>query len=116
MEIGLIPNDTVRLFIRGLDEYDARFGAAFYEGSWDTGFDHAGTLRRINCPALLLHARTEILDDGTFNGAMSDEEADKAISLLVDGTYKKIDASHVVHLDKPDEFIELLKDFFLGIH
>lgn len=31
-----------------------------------------------------------------------------------DPYHKKIDAMHVVHLDKPDEFIEIINDFFFG--
>ena len=104
------------MFIRGLDEYDARFGAAFYDGSWNSDFDHADSLKQIHCPVLLLHAHHEILDDGTLNGAMNDEEANRAISLLSNVSYKKINASHVVHIDKPDEFMEILKEFFLDIH
>ncbi|WP_306205375.1 alpha/beta fold hydrolase [Actinoplanes sp. RD1] len=113
VEIGLLRNDTVRQFIRGMDSYDPRFGAAFYDGSWNEGFDHAETLERIACPALLLHAHVTTLADGTLDGAMSQQEADRAMSLLRNGTYRKIDATHVVHLDKPAEFTTLLENFFL---
>ncbi len=113
MDIWLIPNDTVRFFIRGLDTYDARFGAAFYDGTWNEGFNHYETLKRISCPVLLLHANYRILDDGTLDGAMSDEDAKRAMSVLSNGTYKKIDATHVVHLDKPDGFIEIIEKFFI---
>lgn len=112
VNIGLISNDTVRLLIRGLDEYDARFGAAFYDGSWNENFDHGKALERIQCPVLLLHAHYEILEDGTLNGAMSEEDAQHAMELLNQGTYRNIDATHVVHLDKPEEFIQILTSFF----
>lgn len=114
VEIGLLRNDTVRQFIRGMDSYDPRFGAAFYDGSWNEGFDHAAALSRITCPALLLHAHFSTMADGTLDGAMSQEEADRAMSLLRAGTYRKVEAAHVVHLDKPDEFTGILRDFFLG--
>jgi pimeloyl-ACP methyl ester carboxylesterase len=113
-EIGLLPNVTVRMMVRGLDQYDPRFGAAFYDGTWNKGFDHAGALNAIGCPVLLMHARTTTLPDGTLNGAMSQEEADRAMSLLRNGKYVKVDASHVVNLDKPAEFVAILENFFLS--
>jgi pimeloyl-ACP methyl ester carboxylesterase len=116
VDIGLLPNDTVRLFVRGMDQYDPRFGAAFYDGTWNAGFDHAEHLAKISCPALLLHANFSFLPDGTLNGAMTQEDADKAMSLLPNGTYRRVDATHVVHLDKPDLFVDVLSDFFLQPH
>ena len=115
VEIGLIPNDTIRLFLRGLDQYDAKFGAAFYDGTWNKGFNHTEALSRIRRPVLLLHANFKILNDGTLDGAMSNDDANNAISLLSNGRYLRIDALHVVHLDKPDSFIKILEDFFLQI-
>ena len=116
VDIGLVRNDTVRLFLRGMDQYDPRFGAAFHDGTWHLDFDHADTLAKISCPALLMHANFSFLPDGTLNGAMTQEDADKAVSLLTDGTYRKIDATHVVHLDQPDLYIDVLHDFFLQPH
>ena len=63
-----------------------------------------------------MHADFSFLPDGTLNGAMTQQDADKAVSLLADGTYRKVDATHVVHLDKPDLYIDVLHDFFLQPH
>lgn len=112
VDIGLLGNDTVRMLVRGLDQYDPRFGAAFYEGTWNQGFDHAEALRKITCPTLLLQANSAILPDGTLDGAMSKADADHAMSLLRHGQYLKVDASHVINLDKPDIFISTLEAFF----
>jgi pimeloyl-ACP methyl ester carboxylesterase len=112
VEIGLVKNDTVRMLLRGLDQYDPRFGAAFYDGSWNRGFDHADALARIECPVLLLHAHYSIMEDGTLNGAMDQKDADKAMGLLKHGTYNKIDSDHVVNLEKPDTFIDAAKKLF----
>lgn len=111
-EIGLIRNDTVRLLIRGLDSYDPRFGAAFYDGSWNAGFDHASALARITCPTLLIQANHSTLPDGTLDGAMNEEDARRALSLLAHGTYERVDATHVVHLDKPEMFLRLVTSFY----
>jgi pimeloyl-ACP methyl ester carboxylesterase len=114
VEIGLLHNDTVRLLVRGLDEYDPRFGAAFYDGSWNGGFSHADALAKISCPTLLMQANTSTLPDGTLDGAMSEEEAARAAALLRNGKFVKVDATHVVNLDKPQQFTRILENFFLG--
>ena len=114
VEIGLLSNDTVRMLVRGLDQYDPRFGAAFYDGTWNMGFDHAGALGKIERPVLLMKANSSIMADGTLDGAMSDEEAQRARALLGHGQYVEVDSSHVVNLDKPDIFVRILTDFFSG--
>lgn len=113
VELGLVRNDTVRMLLRGLESYDPRFGAAFYDGSWNGGFDHGEALARIGCPVLLMQANYSILPDGTLDGAMSKADADRAMTLLKHGTYLKVDASHVVNLDAPDTFVAALNGFFL---
>lgn len=113
IEIAFLPA-SVQEVIRGLNYYDPHFGAAFYNGSWNEGFDHSAALQKIQCPALLLHANFEIEDTGILNGAMTQEQADTAVSLMVNGRYMKVDSSHVINLEHPDEFINILEDFFLG--
>jgi pimeloyl-ACP methyl ester carboxylesterase len=113
VEIIFLP-EIVRLMIRGFNYYDPNFGAGFYDGSWNENFDHAQTLEKISCPTLLIHANFEILENGELNGAMNQEEADKVVSLIPNCEYKKLDASHVTHIDKPKEFIEIINYFFLN--
>lgn len=114
VELGLIKNDTVRMMLRGLERYDPRFGAAFYDGSWNKGFDHADALTKIACPVLLMQANSSIMPDGTLNGAMTEGDADRAMALLKNGTYLQVDASHVINLDRPDQFVAALDGFFSG--
>jgi pimeloyl-ACP methyl ester carboxylesterase len=114
-EIGLIRNDTIRLMVRGLDRYDPRFGAAFYDGTWNNTFDHTDALKRITCPTLLLQANYTTLPDGTLMCAMNGEQGLRAASFIRNGRYVKIDAGHVVNVEKPAEFIRLVDGFFLPI-
>jgi pimeloyl-ACP methyl ester carboxylesterase len=111
-EIGLISNDTVRMLLRGLDRYDPRFGAAFHDGGWNRGFSHAAALAKISCPTLLMQANTSTSPDGILDGAMSEDEAARAMALLPHGRFVKVDATHVVNLDKPDDFVRILENFF----
>ncbi|MET0592456.1 MAG: alpha/beta hydrolase [Polyangiaceae bacterium] len=113
VELNTLP-DTLRLLIRGLDVYDPHFGDAFYDGRWNKDFDHAAALQRIEARTLLLHANFSYQDDGTLDGALDAADAERAMSLLGKGSYLRIDAAHTVHLDKPSEFIRIVREFFLG--
>ncbi|HMJ54962.1 MAG TPA: alpha/beta hydrolase [Polyangiaceae bacterium] len=113
VELNNLP-DTLRLLIRGLDVYDPHFGDAFYDGRWNENFDHAAALQRIDARTLLLHANFSYLPDGTLDGALDDADAERVLSLLRNGSYLKIDAAHVVHLDKPSEFVAIARRSFLG--
>ena len=73
------------------------------------------------CPGVSLTVKTGVSQasmrsvlDGTLDGAMSPEMAEQAMSLLKNGTYKKLDCGHVTNLEAPEEFIEILQTFFLG--
>jgi pimeloyl-ACP methyl ester carboxylesterase len=113
VEIAFLPV-SVQEMLRGLNYYDPRFGTAFYDGTWNEGFDHAEALRKIQCPALLIQANFGYLKDGTLNGAMSQEQADRAVSLIEECQYVKVDAGHVTNLEVPDQFIQIIEEFFLG--
>ncbi|AEJ61064.1 alpha/beta hydrolase fold containing protein [Spirochaeta thermophila DSM 6578] len=115
LELPFLPV-TVQEMLRGLDRYDARFGASFYTGEWNRGFDHAEALQRITCPVLLIHANFDYLEDDTLNGAMTQEQAEHAVSLLGHGAdvrYERVDSAHVVHLERPGLFVRMIEDFFL---
>ena len=63
----------------------------------------------------MLHAKTEIMEDGTLNGAMSQEEADRIVTLIPNCKYLKVDSLHVIHIDKSLMYIQILKDFLMAI-
>ena len=113
LELAFMPA-SVQEMLRGLDMYDPKFGAAFYEGTWNEGFDHAEALQKIECPVLLIQADTSFMEDGTLNGAMSEKMANKAMSLLQDGQYVRVQAGHVTNLEIPEEYTAILIDFFLN--
>ena len=58
VEIAFLPV-SVQEMLRGLNYYDPRFGAAFHDGTWNEGFDHAEALQKIKCPTLLIQANFE---------------------------------------------------------
>lgn len=113
VEIAFLPS-VVRELIRGLNYYDPRFGTAFYDGTWNAGFNHAEALKKIQCPTLLMQANFEIESSGTLNGAMTKEQADRAVSLIRNCKYMRVNSSHVTNLENPDQFVKIIEDFFLG--
>jgi pimeloyl-ACP methyl ester carboxylesterase len=115
VELSIVQDDTIRMMLRGLDyQYDPRFGSAFYDGTWNAGFDHATALAAISCPVLLMQANTSTLADGTLDGAMTADQAAQAMALLNNGTYLKVDAGHVVNLSNPTAYLAALQGFFVS--
>lgn len=98
---------------RALGQYDPRFGNAFYTGSWDEGWDHADTLSRITVPTTLVHTKVDVDQHGILMGAMSNEEADRVLSLLQRSSntqFHRSETSHGFHDAAPEEFIRLLDE------
>lgn len=96
---------------RVLDRYDPRFGEAFYSGAWHVDFDHAEALTALTVPTVLLHANWQLDESGTtLLGAMDDGEAAKAAELINDVDFRRVNAGHAVHFDKPRLFANILVD------
>jgi len=110
VEVFFLP-PVMRMMLKGIDVYDPRFGAMFYDGSWHKNFDHAETLARVEVPTVLIHANWKYDEDHILLGAMSDEDANHAASLLPNGKMIKVDAGHAVHLEKPEKFTEIVIQF-----
>jgi len=113
VEIAFLPV-SVQKMLRGLNYYDPKFGAAFHLGAWNEGFDHADALRKIQCPVLLIHAHFKIMEGGILNGAMNQEQADKAVLLIKNCKYVKVNTGHVTNLEAPDRFIQIIEEHFLN--
>ncbi len=63
-------------------------------------------LRRVTCPTLLLQA------DPSNGGALSDAGANLALEHLQNGTHRKVDdTGHSIHIERPDEFVEIVTGF-----
>lgn len=112
VQLKTLPS-SVQEMVRGMNYYDPHFGAAFHDGSWNEGFNHAEALMKIECPVVLIQADFDYLEDGTLNGAMSLEMAERAVSLIKNCKYVKVEAGHVTNLEVPEEFIQIVKDFCL---
>jgi pimeloyl-ACP methyl ester carboxylesterase len=88
-----------------MDDYDPRFGDAFYDGSWMEGIDQEQLLRAIECPTVYLKATTRYGDDGVLYAATTDEDAAKVRECLASCEYVEIDSGHDIHVEHPTEFV-----------
>lgn len=100
-----------RAWTRGMyfmDDYDPRFGEAFYDGSWMLGIDQEELLRAISCPVVYLKATTRYGDDGVLYAATSDADAARVRECLANCAYTEIDSGHDIHVEHPREFCEAI--------
>lgn len=97
--------DSVNHIFWFMDAYDLLFGETFYDGSWFEGYDPSDSLSRITCPAVLIHTKWFIDENGILNGAMSGDDAERANSLMADSDLVFIDSGHDSHFEKPEAFL-----------
>ena len=98
----------------GTGTYDLRFGEAFYDFSWFSGFDQRKALSQITCPTLILHvappketAPSYYDAKGILLSAMDEKDAAEVQALIKGSILKSgYKSSHDIHADLPDQFID----------
>lgn len=90
---------------RGMPDYDPRFGDAFYTDSWDTGWEHATTMREIRVPVTYLHAKVSVGTDGILQGATSDAEAAEIAAAIPGARFVQTGTGHNIHGEDADGFV-----------
>ena len=90
---------------RGMNQYDPRFGEAFYSDSFHCGLPHGETLRKIKSKTVFMKAKTERNDDGILMAALGEEDVERVSELIRDCTVARFDCGHGIHTDKPKEFV-----------
>ncbi len=102
----------IRLFVRGLSEYDPGFSKAFLDNSMHEDFDHGKVLSRIKCPVLLIRANSFHHEKWGLVGAMEDRDVEKVKLLVKDLQYLRINSTHMVHIEQPRRFIAEINRFY----
>ncbi|MFI6291436.1 alpha/beta fold hydrolase [Nonomuraea sp. NPDC050790] len=97
--------------VRAASMFDPGFARAFVDGSFFGGFSHEAALRATTCPVLLLHANWNRYERHGLVGAMDDDDARRVRELAPQTVYRRVDARHVIHGDKPREFVTALTEF-----
>jgi pimeloyl-ACP methyl ester carboxylesterase len=104
-----------KLGFKFISEYDVDFSRATIDGRLTSGFDPEQTLKKINCPMLLIHAKWSRDKNWGLLGAMDDEDAGKILASVEHLTYVKVDSFHDVHLSKPAMFIKVVDGFLTSL-
>ena len=93
---------------QGMNRYDPRFGAAFYNDSFHAGIEHEELLRGIRCRTLFLKAKTVVGQDGLLMAALGEDDLHRVLELVPDCALARFDCGHAIHIEKPREFISAL--------
>jgi len=87
-----------------MDDYNPRFGEAFYDGGWMAGIDQDALLRQISCPVVYLKASTNYGEDGVLYAATSDADAHRIQQTIQRCETIEIKSGHDIHVEHPDVF------------
>lgn len=107
VDIAWLPL-PVRLFVRGLSEYDVDFTRACVDGRM-FDMDQTAALAAVKCPALLIQADSFRHPELGLVGAMGDEDVAKAKQVLPSLQFERWHKPHVVHLAAPKRYVAALE-------
>lgn len=111
LDIPYLVPFSLRLFIKNLSQFDPDFARAFVDGRFYEGIDHEEALKKMQCPMLLLRAIWSHHPEYGLVGAMDDDDAQRAREIVPNLIYRQSKANHVIHSDRPKEFIRELEEF-----
>ncbi len=115
VHLAYLPPQINRIFEADTYPYDRRFGETFYDHSWFEGYNQTDVLSKIKSPTAFLKDNTSY-DGALLVAALSDEDAERVVSLLENGKRIDIDTpSHDIHYEKPKEFTQVLVSFLEGL-
>lgn len=95
---------------RGMNQYDPRFGEAFYDDSFHCDIPHEELLRKIRCKTIFMKAKTETGKGGILMAALSEDDLQQVAALIPDCIVVSFDCGHGIHTDKPREFVKCLRE------
>jgi pimeloyl-ACP methyl ester carboxylesterase len=98
---------------QNIKEYDPEWARVFWTGTVNANCDHAAMLAQVKCPVLLTHHFRLVNDEGWLIGAMSDLQAQRAVSLVQGAgqpvTYQSFpQMGHSMHGQDPELFAATL--------
>lgn len=107
VRLGDVRDATaLRFSARCLTDLDPRVLDPICQGRWLEGYDRAGTLADVRCPALLLQA------DPACGGMLPDADAADAAARLPRGYHVRLsNVGHLVHWAQPDTVMRLVNGF-----
>ena len=97
----------------GMNDYDPRFGEAFYSDSFNEGVDYEEILAGIKCRTLFMKANGEMGKDGIYQGALTDEDLEHVVSCVPRIEVERFQCGHGIHIDRNGDFNRSLRDFIM---
>jgi pimeloyl-ACP methyl ester carboxylesterase len=110
VDLFLLPAET-RMLIKGLSEYDPDFTRAFVDGRAYEGYSHSEALEKVRCPLLVLQANWFRHPEYGLVGSMDDNDLKRLQLLVPHAEYKRITSGHMIHFEKPEQYIKEVKEF-----
>lgn len=109
LKVPLWPKAGLAAFT-GMNDYDPRFGEAFYTDSFHCSIPHEELLGKIRCRTLFMKARTNIGADGLLMAALGEDDLKKVMELVPGCSLARFSCGHGIHIEKPKEFVAALLD------
>lgn len=100
---------------QGMNQYDPRFGEAFYDDSFHAGIPHEALLKDVRAQTLFMKARTQTGDDGLLMAALSEEDARRVVATIPNCAAMRFDTGHGIHIEKPRAFAAAIREFCAGM-
>ncbi len=107
VDIGWLPLH-VRLFVRGLSEYDVDFTRACWDGRMCDMDQHAD-LARVRCPMTLMKAHAFRHPELGLVGAMDDDDVAEAQRIKPDLVVERSPKPHIIHIAAPAAWLGSLR-------
>lgn len=121
VQLWFAPKD-LNIFLRGLEDFDPAFGAAWRDGSWYRGFETEAALAAITAPTALIHANfwfhrfgSYYNRHGVLMAAMDDHDLERTISLIGDPDVTAVPIGHLVHFLRPETYLRVIADLEHGV-
>ena len=105
LKVPFWPKAALAAFV-GMNNYDPRFGEAFYTDSFHAGVTHAEILQKISCETVFLKAETNISPEGILFCALSDEDLSAVERLVKNIRVVRFACGHAIHIERRKEFLQ----------
>jgi pimeloyl-ACP methyl ester carboxylesterase len=102
----------IKAMVEMIPSFDPDFSRAWVDGRIYKGLNHEKALKQVKCPIVIIHANWYMTSKG-LSGAMTDNDAKRALKLAPHAKYIRLNTEHVTHSSKPEEFSKIIKDFML---
>jgi len=102
---------NIRAGFKFLSEYDVDFSRATLDGDLGRDFSPEETLKRVQCPVLLLWAHAIRHETWGIIGALDEHDLQRMVALVKDLQVVEIPGAHEIHMVQPSRYIQEVTKF-----